>query len=266
MLPAEAVDVRMPASVSVPRARVEPRRFYVWMAYACAFIAFAGFTPTYWAPVAGGTFAAPPVVHFHGLVFFAWTLLFVAQARFAASGRRAPHRALGLAGISLATLLVVAGIMVAVASMEAGIARGTGDHARAFTIVPITIVLTFAVLFAAALANTRRPDVLMRLMLTAAIAVLPPAFARLVRTLIGAAAPAGLGNTPPLMATLVPAALSDLLLVGAIVYDWRTRGRPHRVYVVALAAIVVVQVVRIPLATSGAWTAVTEWLLGFTAR
>ena len=31
---------------------------------------------------------------------------------------------------------------------------------------------------------------------------------------------------------IVPALLADALLIAAIVYDWRTRGRPHRVYVI----------------------------------
>jgi hypothetical protein len=267
MLPAEhAVDVPLvvPAP-AVPRRRAESRQFYVWMAYACAFIAFAGFTPTYWAPVASRSFDGPPILHLHGLLFSAWTLLFVAQARFAAAGRFEHHRALGLIGISLATAMLFAGITVAVASIEAGVARGVGEQARAFSIVPITIILSFAVIVAVALANIRRPDVHMRLMLVAAISVLPPAIARIVFLLLAPpGAGPGMGNTPPLVMTLVPGAVSDVLLLVAILYDWRTRGRPHRAYVIAGVAIVVLQIVRLPLARTAAWHAVTDWLLRFS--
>ena len=42
------------ASASVLRA--ESRNFYVWMAGAFLLIAFGGFTPTYWAKMATGSF------------------------------------------------------------------------------------------------------------------------------------------------------------------------------------------------------------------
>jgi hypothetical protein len=267
MLPADhAIDVPLAATaVARPRPRTESRHFYVRMSYACAAIAFIGFTPTYWAPVASGSFAGAPVLHLHGLLFTAWTLLFVAQARFAARGRFEHHRALGLIGISLATAMLFAGIMVAVASIETGIARGSGDHARAFSIVPLTLIVSFAVIVAAALANIKRPDVHMRLMLVAAISVLPPAVARIVFLVL--APPGGgpgSGNLPPIGMTLMPAVLTDLLLLVAIVHDWRTRGRPHRVYVIAVVAIVAIQIVRVPLAYTSAWRAVTDWLLRFS--
>ena len=35
-----------------------------------------------------------------------------------------------------------------------------------------------------------------------------------------------------LTAIIVPALLADSLLIAALVYDWRTRGRPHKVYVI----------------------------------
>src|SRR5262249_45757569 len=46
--------------------------FYFNMALACMAVAFLGFAPTYWLPLAHRTFSAPPVVHFHGVLFFTW--------------------------------------------------------------------------------------------------------------------------------------------------------------------------------------------------
>jgi hypothetical protein len=80
--------------------------------------------------VAQGTFRANPIVHIHGLAFFAWTLFFVYQTWLAASGRLARHRAVGLIGVSFAIgnvrrpewhkrLLLVATISM----LEAAIAR-----------------------------------------------------------------------------------------------------------------------------------------------
>ncbi|MET3841430.1 hypothetical protein ABIE49_003508 [Bradyrhizobium sp. OAE829] len=48
--------------------------FYFYMALACTAVAFLGFAPTYWLPMMSRSLSASPVVHFHGLLFFAWSL------------------------------------------------------------------------------------------------------------------------------------------------------------------------------------------------
>lgn len=134
--------------------------FYIRMAYLSAAIAFIGFTPTYWGPIAAGAGGAPPVVHLHGLLFSAWTTFFIVQARLAAGASLRTHRVLGMAGIALATAMLFAGVMVAVHAMRAGIAGGFEQRAREFTIVPVTIVLFFAGAVAAAIAWGREPQAL----------------------------------------------------------------------------------------------------------
>src|SRR5260370_33259500 len=91
-----------------------PARFYFHMALACTAVAFLGFAPTYWLPMASGSFSSTPVVHFHGMLFFAWTLYFAFQTWLAASGRTARPRSLGAIGVSLATALTIFGVRVAV--------------------------------------------------------------------------------------------------------------------------------------------------------
>jgi hypothetical protein len=264
MLPAGGTASSPIASpVTLPRVRAESRQFYVWMAYACAFVAIAGFTATYWAPVAAGSFVGPPILHVHGLLFSAWMLLFIAQARSAGSGRFEYHRSLGLVGISLATAMLFAGLMVAIASINGGAARGFDQQTRAFSIVPITIMLFFAATVAAAIANTRRPDVHMRLMLVASISLLPPAIARIFFFFLAPAGTPrpGLGEPPAVVFSLVPSFASDLLLVIAMANDWRTRGRPHPTYVITGVLMLALQIVRVPFSGTPAWRAVTDWLV-----
>jgi hypothetical protein len=260
---ADIVDVALPVSTVVSKPRTESRQFYVRMAYACAFIAFAGFTPTYWAPVATGTFDGPPLLHVHGLLFFSWTILFVVQTRLAAAGRYERHRMLGLAGISLATAMLFAGMIVSIQSIDNGVGQSFERQARGFSIVPISIILFFAAMVGAAVANVRRPEVHMRLMLMASITLLPPAIARVFFLLFapaGAPRP-GTGAPPPVELSVVPSLVSDILLVVAIVHDWRTRGRPHPVYLIAGAAMIAVQAMRVPFSYTPAWHWITSWLL-----
>src|SRR5687767_4521833 len=94
-------------------ARDATRWFYVWMAGACAAIAFGGFAPTYWLQLAPGTFVGSPLLHLHGLLFSAWPLFFLLQTLLVARGRLTSHRSWGLAGISLATAMVLVGFAAA---------------------------------------------------------------------------------------------------------------------------------------------------------
>ena len=87
-----------------------------------------GFAPTYWLPLAKQSFSASPVVHFHGLLFFAWSLYFVFQSWLAASGKIVRHRAVGMIGISLATTMTIFGFLVAVNAMKRSAAAGLTDE------------------------------------------------------------------------------------------------------------------------------------------
>ena len=82
--------------------------------------------------------------------------------------------------------------------------------------------------FTLAIATTRRPETHKRLMLLAGISILDAAVARWFLTFL---APPGPPGPPPVAVTIAPAFVAYLLLVAAIVFDWRTRGRPHPVYV-----------------------------------
>jgi hypothetical protein len=264
MPPADTVvSVPLARPRAVTRRRDDDLRFYEGMAYACALVAFGGFVPTYWAPVAAGTFPGGAILHVHGLLFSAWTVLFIVQTRLAARGRLRSHRRLGMAGIAVATAMLFVGLTVVATSIHAGIARGSEDEARAFAIVPTTLIIGFAVLVGASIAFAHRRDVHMRLMLVATITILPPAIARVVLLLLAPeGAGAATGVPPPIGMTLVPAFLGDLLLLVAIVHDWRRRGRPHPVYIVTGVVLLVVQVARVPLAHTQTWLAMTEWLVG----
>jgi len=56
-------------------------------------------------------------------------------------------------------------------------------------------------------------------------------------------------------------AIAVLLLVGAVaVYEWRTRGRPHPVWLIGGAIMAAVYVGRVPLSATPGWQALAEAL------
>jgi hypothetical protein len=247
-------------AAAIARAENRHSRFYVVMAWLCALLAIVGFTPSFWAPLATGRFAAAPVVVLHGLLFSAWMVFFIVQATLVAGGRVARHRSLGLLGIALATAMLFVGIMTALNSVRLS-APGFDAQNRSFAIVPISTVVFFVCVVAAAIANVTRPEVHKRLMLVATISLLPPAIARLIA--LGAGLPFTPGQSPPIVFSLAPSFASDLLLIAAMVWDWRTHGRVHRSYLAAGSCLLALQIVRVPLASSAPWQEFTRWLQAF---
>lgn len=231
-------------------ARAQTRYFYFYMALACMAVAFLGFAPTYWMPLAKRSFSASPVVHFHGLLFFAWSLYFVFQSWLAASGKVARHRAVGMIGVSLATTMTIFGFLVAVNAMKRAAAAGLADQGIAFIIVPLSGIAFFAVVFTLAIVWVRQPEVHKRLMLLAAISLLDAAVARWFLTFL---APPGPLGPPPVPVTIPPAIVAYLLLVVAMVFDWRTRGRPHPVYIYGGIALLAVKFLNWPISLTPFW-------------
>jgi hypothetical protein len=246
-------------------ARVSTGYFYVWMAGVCALIAFGGFAETYWLQLLPGTFVGSPLLHLHGALFSGWTLLLLSQTWLAANGRLDHHRAWGLVGISLATALFFVGMATAVEGMLGRLASD-GDSARGFLIVPVSALGGFVVLFVAAIANINRADWHKRLMLVATFSLLQAAVARVMFVMVtggGPGARPGLSHPPPIMTTVVGGLIVDLLVVAGMVYDWRTRGRPHPAYLVAGALLLASQLIRIPISQSPAWYAIADSLARF---
>jgi len=241
-------------------ARSEGRFFYLWMAGAFILIAFGGFIPTYWAPVTSGTFGGPPILHIHGLLLFSWTVFYFVQTAFAAGGRMMDHRAWGLAGISLFSVLMCSILIAQMMVLKREDALGHGDAARRFAAVTLCSWPLMAVFFTLAIVNIRKPQVHKRWMTLLLINMMTPAIARVFLVLLAATAGGGAvgGGPPPPFVVIPPSLLGDLLLAAAIVHDWRTRGRPHPVYVYGGAVTLATPFLITAFAGSGLWMSMAK--------
>jgi hypothetical protein len=233
---------------------------YLRLAYACAAVGVIGFLPTFWIPLLSGRLQQPSIVYVHAAVFYSWLALFVVQAQLAGSGRVRRHRAWGVFGVSLATAMCFVGTAAALHVIRAGDAAGLGDAARVFSVVPLTNILFFAVVFAIAVLNVSSVDVHRRLMLIATVSLLNAAVGRLFILALGAAPPVPGTPPPPVFVTILPGLIADLLLVPAMWQDYRRLGRVHRVFWIGGAALVASQVLRVPISRMPAWHALADWL------
>lgn len=182
--------------------------FYFWMILLMAFFVFGGFSMTYWFPMAAGTFPpAPPVVHFHGLVYTCWMILLIVQALLVNVRSVALHRSLGLFGISLATLVIVMGTLITIL----GASNSSGGAAAHGIYLGIMAVTGFGILFILAMRTTRKPDIHRRLILLAMLPILPPGIHRLYMV------PLGLQSFPVVAMYIT----LDLMAAAIVTQEWR---------------------------------------------
>ena len=132
-------------------------------------------------------------------------------------------------GFALFSVLACSIIATKMTIMQMDDAHGRGRASQAFAAAAILGLLLMIGLFATAVANIRRPEIHKRLMYILMAIMVSPAVARLFLTF---PAPAGTnqGGPPPGFAAIPPAIVGFLMIVAAMVYDWRTRGRgssPH---------------------------------------
>src|SRR5690606_8132385 len=251
------------AAVAGSAGKISSRWFYAWMALTCMAIAVLGFMPTYFAPMVQGAFVAPPIVHIHGLIFFAWTALFCTQTWLVASGGTLAHRTWGMLGIAIATAMIFSVLATLVVRANEGEALGIAPAIRTFAWVQVGGMLFFGVVFILAIANLKKSEMHKRLMLLGTISLLDAPIARWFITFLAPpVAPGAPPAVPPVAVTIPPALVADLLLVAAIVYDWRTRGRPHPVYLIGGAVLLAYQLTRPLIAESAGWQSIALWLQG----
>ncbi len=246
-------------------AERRPRtRFYLGLAFVCAIIAIGGFAPSYWLQLPAGTFKGTPLLHIHGALATAWVLFLISQSMLVTRGAIARHRDWGLLGISLASVLTVVAMMVAIQAMTEKLADGAGDPVRSFLIVPMTGILMFAGFTAAAVANFRSPDWHRRFMIVGTVALLGAAMARVFFFFAVGAGPGirpGMMPAPPPAAMpLISGLLLELILVAGMVYDKRQHGRIHPAWIYGLVIMTAVTLLRVPVGETDLWLAIADWL------
>ena len=206
----------------------------------------SGFAPTFYLR---GFYQPEPlqsVFHIHGLVFTVWVVLFVVQTALVSARRTDLHRRLGVLGGALALLMLVVGYQAAIAAARRGFSTPGLPPPLVFLAVPVFDLLVFATLVGAGLYLRRTPAAHKRLMLLATVAVLTAAIARL-----------------PYVLPLGPPAffgLTDLLIIAAMVYDWRTRGRVHPALLWGGVFLIASQPLRLAISGTDTWLALATWL------
>jgi len=264
-----AADIATPS-----RAGLQKSAFYLWTAVAMAVVAVAGFAPTFGIPLAEGVPERFPLFAIHGALCYGWIGLVIYQAWLARSGHVARHRDLGLAGVSLATALVLFGTMTSVSSVRRTMAAGHIGANEAFLIVPMGELICFTGFVIAALVNVRRSEWHKRFMIAATGAILPAPVARLfiVFVLMGGHLPpwngtvglAGLPAAPPPLVSegLMPDLIAtEVFILAGMVHDWRRRGGVHPAWWWAGGLNLAFQLLKAPFSDTALWHVMARGLI-----
>jgi hypothetical protein len=222
--------------------------FFTWAAIVALLVVFAGFAPTYYLKGMMGGEELDTMRHVHGVVMTAWFVLFFVQARLVATGRTPVHRQLGAAGLVVAALVIGVSMALAIAAVRAGRAPA-GIPPLIFLVLPVGEMVAFGTLFGAAVALRKRSDWHKRLMVLASLSMLSPAIARLPLDFIKT------GGPPAFFAVV------DLVLIAFIAIDTIKNRRLHPAFLTGFVFIVFIQIGRLALSGTEAWTSFAKWLV-----
>jgi hypothetical protein len=175
-------------------------------------------------------------------------------------------------GISLATAMIIFGVLAAINATQRAAAQGFAAGGEAFMIVPLSAMLSFAVLVTAAIFNSRRAEWHKRLMLSATAVLLDAAIARpFIVYLVMAGHPPPFAGTvglagfntppPPVLGVLPPALLALLFIVAGMVRDWRVLGKVHPAYWWSGGFALAVQLLKIPFSETALWHGLARTLV-----
>lgn len=199
-------------------------------------------------------FENPPfansLVHFHAITMSIWVLYFVAQIALVRTKNLKLHMSMGMAGIALAAVVIVVGMMTAWDTHVVRAVAPSGMHPHGFFIVPILDMLFFAIFFAGAIYYRKKPAQHKSLMLMTAINFSPAAIARLPLF-------------PPelfiIQALVLPAGL------GIACFTWHTwkHRKFNWVFAIALFAFIASGPLRVVFAGTQTWLGFVAWMASF---
>jgi len=203
------------------------RWFFSALALTLLALVAAGFAPSFYAR---GWFMPavplPPLVRVHGIIGTAWVLLFALQALLVARARVQWHRRAGVLGAALTVAFVATGALLIAAFERTHGAEPRGVlYAHLFTNgAPLA---AFGLLAAAGIWQRRVAVRHKRLMLLAAVVLLPPAIGRLFGQV-------GLAHLN------LPVYVGFAFACAG--FDWLTRGRPHAISLLGGTTLVAIDV------------------------
>lgn len=246
-----ATDLAQNAAVTARQSRLSfEHRIFLTVAVLFPVITVIGFAPSYYLKAAFSSAPLPStLVHVHGLTMSLWIILFSVQAFLISSKRIKLHMTLGMSSVVLAVVMIVTGLMTAVASG----ARGSGFPGYpplVFMSVPLVGMVLFTIVFGAAIYFRKNAANHKRLMLVTVLIFLSPSISRLPLPFI------------PVLGSIwffgVPALIGIALLIG----DTYRNRKLNRAFLYGVLALTFVGPLTLLFTRTEAWHRFAAWITG----
>lgn len=230
------------------------RNFFLTFLGLCWLGVGLGFVPPVTARFEGhAEYVAPVILQVHIAAFLAWMVLFSIQVFLVRSRETIIHMSLGLSAFALVPTMAVSALLSEAYSQR----FHHTAFGQAFFIVPIYEIVAFTLLATAALLLRKSPAAHKRLILMATAMIVGAAYGRWWNDaffrLFGDGYFGMLANTYT---------GANMLLALAVSFDIVTRGRPHRVYWIAVPLILLGEFTTSGVYHSPAWPPIARVLIG----
>ena len=224
------------------------RYFYLSMSLVFAALVLLGFSRTVNVALFHANPPRPLLLWMHGVAFSTWIVFFIAQSALVRVRKVNVHRLLGWFGASLAAVMVVLGVAVAVVMTRFDISVLHQKGVDSFLSVPFVDMIVFGSCIAMAIYWRKKPEYHRRLLFIPTCHLMDAAVGRFDFIFNH---------------SLFYAVLDCLILLGML-RDWVVEGRVHKVYLYALPAILVLQIFAIYTwrVNPPWWAAITHAILG----
>ncbi|HEY0931042.1 MAG TPA: hypothetical protein VGE27_14050 [Gemmatimonas sp.] len=230
------------------RITVNRSLLFIGMSVLALMAVAIGFGRTYVAPMAGGTFEAPAILHVHGALAMAWVLLFAVQPILIRTRHVSWHRRIGQLGIPLAASVAITMIPAGVVQVRRELSLGLGDVAISAVLGVFTSGLLFVLLVVAGHLQRRNREAHARWMLLATLVVIWPAWFRFRHWMPWV-------PNPEFWLAFV---LADVWILVAMLHDRIARGAVHPVLLWGGLAVIAEQGAEVLLFDSPGWRAVAR--------
>jgi hypothetical protein len=228
--------------------RPSDRRLFLIVAVGFPLLVLVGYFRSYYF----STFfdvkpLANALVHAHGLVMTLWVVYFTAQIALIRSKNIKLHKRMGTAGIVLAALVIVVGLATAYDAQLVRASAPPGVNPHSFFLLPVSDMVLFIVLFAAAIYYRKSPSEHKSLMLLTAINFLPAALFRV-------------SPVPDRFTMLWAFGVPGLLAVICLVWFTMKQRKPNRIFAAGVLLVIIALPLRIVISESETWLRFVAWI------
>jgi len=180
------VDSNVPVAADMERSRVARHtrsRFFLVMAGALLLIVLVGFSPTLYLRAYFDVPDVPAYLLVHGAILTVWFVWFFIQTSLVAVQRTDLHRRLGVIGVGIGVVVLVASAVAPLGLVPRLITAGVDIEANMALFamgvwINLGMAINFSVFLTLSVVYRRQSEIHKRLMLLASVSIVGPALAR----------------------------------------------------------------------------------------